>query len=66
MKVSPHTPTGAPSVRSYLLASLLFPPRGVKMGWGLKNQPLVVRVLLSVLPLAGPVSGAVMLVRALA
>lgn len=64
MKDTPNTPNGAPTVRSYLLAALLFPPRGVRMGWGMKNQPLFVRVLLSALPLVGPISGIFMAVRA--
>lgn len=65
MKPSSITQPDAPSVRAYLLAALLFPPRGVQMGWGMKHQPFIVRLLLSVLPLVGPAFGVVMLVRAL-
>ena len=60
-----QAPTRLQSVRTYLLAALLFPPRGVQLGWRMKNQPLAVRVLLGAFPLVGPVLGAVTLFRAL-
>lgn len=52
-------------IRDYLVAALLFPPRGVQLGWRMKDQSLVVRLVLGALPLVGPVFGTVALVRAL-
>lgn len=60
-------PTATPSARqlacAYLTASLLMPPRGMKLGWQMPGLPWPVRLLLSVLPAVGPVFGTVSLLQ---
>jgi hypothetical protein len=55
---TPTAPASAPSpVRAYLLAALLLPPLGMKLGWQMPGQPLAVRLLLCILPALPPVLG---------
>lgn len=58
-------PTRIQTARTYLLAALLYPPRGMKLGWRMTDQPLPVRVLLFALPMVGPILGICTLVRRL-